>query len=233
MTTLLALAMISQANYTLTSLKGNVYIEEQSKVHLYHETCKLVIGINFTANDQRLTSIDTTIRLAETACNNECPPWYELRLARNRYNRLRYKNTILMKILGSNCKLYNNYDLLYLGNTIKYNTCEYFNVTYDIQYSVSDLASLENRLIQLPKIVDDVELQQARLSLDNTENMLNSIVQHRRIKTTTETIMEYLSYLGYASLRLVRLYISYRFGLFEMLENCIPKKCAYFALKLN
>ena len=91
MITLLALAMISQANYTLTSLKENVYIEQQSKVHFYHETWKLVIGINFTANDQRLTSIDTNIRLAETARNNECPPMYEVRLARNQYNRLRYK----------------------------------------------------------------------------------------------------------------------------------------------
>ena len=91
MITLLALAMISQVNYTLTSLKEDVYIEEQSKVHFYHETWKLVIWINFTANDQRLTSIDTTIRLAETACNNECPPMYEVRLTRNRYNRLRYK----------------------------------------------------------------------------------------------------------------------------------------------
>ena len=77
---------------------------------------------------------------------------------------------------------------------------------YEIQYSASDLASLKNRLIQLPKIIDNVELQQARLSLDDTENMLNSIVQHRRIKTTTETIMEYLSYLGYVSLGLVTLY---------------------------
>ena len=92
-------------------------------------------------------------------------------------------------LLGNNCKLYNNYDLLYLGNTIKYNTFEYFNVTYDIQYSASDLASLENRLIQLPKIIDNFELQQARLSLDDMENMLNSIVRHRRIKTTTETVM--------------------------------------------
>ena len=139
------------------SLKGNVYIEEQSKVHLYHKTWKLVIGINFTSNDQRLTSIDTTIRLAEPACNNECPPMYEIHLVMNRYNRLRYKNTILMKTLENNCELYNNYDLLYLGNTIKYNIFEYFNVTYDIQYSASDLASLENRLIQLPKIVNNVE----------------------------------------------------------------------------
>ena len=60
---------------------------------------------------------------------------------------------------GNNCKLYNNYDLLYLGNTIKYNTFEYFNVTHDIQYSATDFASLENRLIQLLKIIDNVESQ--------------------------------------------------------------------------
>ena len=100
-----------------------------------------------------------------------------------------------------------------------------------IQYSASDLASIENRLIQLPKIIDDVELQQARLSLDDTENMLNSIVQHRRIKTTTETIMKYLSYLGYASLGLVTMYISYSFGLFELLKNCIPKRICLFCVK--
>ena len=66
-------------------------------------------------------------------------------------------------LLGSKCKLYNNYDLLYLGNTIKYNTLRYFNVTYNIQYSASNLASLESRLIQLPKLIDNIELQQSRL----------------------------------------------------------------------
>ena len=92
--------MISQTNYTLTSLKENVYIEEQSKVHLYHETWKLVIGINFTSTDQRLNSIDTTISLAETACNQECSPQYEVHIVKNRYNRLIQKSSILMKLLG-------------------------------------------------------------------------------------------------------------------------------------
>ena len=92
--------MISQANYTLTSLKENVYIEEQSKIHLYHETWKFVIAINFTSNDQRLTSINTTISLAETTCNHDCSPRYEVHLIRNRYNRLIPKNTILKKLLG-------------------------------------------------------------------------------------------------------------------------------------
>ena len=79
---------------------------------------------------------------------------------------------------------------------------------YEIQYSASDLASLKSRLIQLPKLIDNFELQQSRLRLSDTENMLNCIVQHTRITTTTETIMEYLSYLGYASLALVTLHLS-------------------------
>ena len=80
-------------------------------------------------------------------------------------------------LLGNNSKLHINYESLYLGNTIKYNTFDYFNVTYDVQYSASDLPSLENRLIQLPKIIVNVKLQKARLSLYDSENMLNSIVQ--------------------------------------------------------
>ena len=86
-------------------------------------------------------------------------------------------------------------------------------------------------LIQLPEIIDNVELQQAKLSLDDMENMLNSIVQHRRIKTTTKTIMNYLSYVGYASLGSVTLYLFYRFGLFELLKNCIPTRIYLFCVK--
>ena len=61
--------------------------------------------------------------------------------------------------------------------------------------------------------------------------MLNSIVQHRRIETTTETIMEYLSYLEHASLGLVTVYLSYRFGLFELLKNCITTRICLFCAK--
>ena len=37
-------------------------------------------------------------------------------------------------LLGDKCKLHNNSDLLYIWNTIKYNTFEYFNVTYGSDY---------------------------------------------------------------------------------------------------
>ena len=48
----LALTANSYGNYTITPLNGNVYIEEQGKLHLFHETWKLIIGINFTSNSQ-------------------------------------------------------------------------------------------------------------------------------------------------------------------------------------
>ena len=96
----LALAANSYGNYTITPLIGNVYIEEQAKVHLFHETWKLIIGINFTSNSQRLQSIDTTIGLIEAACNNKCSHQYEIHLVRSRYNRLTHKINILNQLLG-------------------------------------------------------------------------------------------------------------------------------------
>ena len=96
----LALAANSYGNYTITPLIGNVYIEEQAKVHLFHETWKLIIGINFTSNSQRLQSIHTTIGLIEAACNNKCSHQYEIHLVRGRYNRLTHKINILNQLLG-------------------------------------------------------------------------------------------------------------------------------------
>ena len=78
--------------------------------------------------------------------------------------------------------------------------------------------------------MNNVELQQSRLSFDNTENMLNFIAQHRRTKTITEAIMEYLSY-WYESRGLVTLYLSYRFGLFELLKNRFPTRVCLFCVK--
>ena len=80
----LALAANSYGNYTIMPLNGNVYIEEQGKLHLFHETWKLIIGINFTSNSQGLRSIDTTIGLTEAACYNKYSPQYEIHLVRSR-----------------------------------------------------------------------------------------------------------------------------------------------------
>ena len=89
-----------KANFTIQGLSGNVYIEEISKVHLFHEDWKLIIGINMTAMENRLNAIDVTIRLTKTACNQECTPAREISLIKKRYSRLIAKNNLLRKLLG-------------------------------------------------------------------------------------------------------------------------------------
>ena len=134
-------------------------------------------------------------------------------------------------IQGNNCKIYNELDILYLKNTRRSLTTEQFNVTYDINHPGQDLDKLRNQPIQLPKLIDNKKLQQARLSLDDTENMLQTIAQHRRTKTLTETALTYLSYLGYVALTLGTLYLMYRIGLFKLVISCIPKKICLFCVK--
>ena len=90
---------------------------------------------------------------------------------------------------------------------------------------------MRSQLIQLPKLINNKELQQARLSLDDTENMLQTIAQHRRTKTLTETALTYLSYLGYIALSLGTLYLAHRIGLLKLVTSCIPKKICLFCVK--
>ena len=132
---------------------------------------------------------------------------------------------------GSNCKIYNDYDTLYLKETFQISTIEQFTVIYNIKYSREDLDNLKNQLVQLPKLIDNVTSQRARLSLDDTKNMLQNIAQNRRVKTWTEKLLEYLNYLGYTALALGTLYLAYRTGLLDFIKNCIPKKFCLFRVK--
>ena len=65
---ILALVMEIQANFTIIGLKGNVFVKEENKVHLFHEEWRLMIGINMTTTEQRVSAVDYTLPLAETAC---------------------------------------------------------------------------------------------------------------------------------------------------------------------
>ena len=80
--------------------------------------------------------------------------------------------------MRQDCKIY-NYDMLYLISNTQMSHSESFNVTYDIEYSKEDLNKLEARLIQLPKVLDNNEFKLARISLDDTEDLLNSIANRR------------------------------------------------------
>ena len=134
-------------------------------------------------------------------------------------------------IQGKDCKIYNDLDVLYLKNFQRIESIEQFNVTYNTKYLEQDLNNLKEQLIQLPKVISNNELRQARLSLDDSENMLANIAQHRRAKTITETALTYLSYLGYGALITGLLYLFYKIGFFKCLIDCIPKKICLFCVK--
>ena len=90
----------AKANFTIQGLLGNVYVEEISKVHLFHEDWKSIIGINMTAMEDRLEAIDITIQLTETTCNQQCTHAREISLIIRRYGRLIAKNNIPHKLLA-------------------------------------------------------------------------------------------------------------------------------------
>ena len=100
LTMMLVVWRVAQANFTIQGLLGNVYIEEISKVHVFYDDWKLIIGINMTAMEDRLKAIDVTIRFTKTACDRECTPAREVSLIKIQYGCLIAKNNILHKLLG-------------------------------------------------------------------------------------------------------------------------------------
>ena len=69
-----------------------------SKVHLFHEKWKLVIGINLTSTEERVKTINKTMNLIKLACNKNCTPQFEIKIIELRYNRLVTKENILQNI---------------------------------------------------------------------------------------------------------------------------------------
>ena len=137
------------------------------------------------------------------------------------------KHVIISKpslLQGNNCKVYNEFDTLYFKDTQQSLTTEQFNVTYDVKNSSQDLDKLRNQSIRLSNLIDNKELQ-VSLILDDIENMLRTIAQHRRTETWTETA------LGYSALAIGTLYLAHRIGLLDLVKNCIPKKICLFCVK--
>ena len=137
------------------------------------------------------------------------------------------------EITGSNCKIYNNYDQLDLREKITDKYVEWLNVTYEMHYDQTDLEKLKDRLIQLPKQINTDELRRARLSLDDTENILETIATHRCVKTWKETSLKWLQYFSYGALGLITLFTLYKLGLLDVIRSCIPKKLCLFCVKTN
>ena len=51
---------------------------------------------------------------------------------------------------------------------------KWINVSYDTKFDRDDISKLKERLIELPKQINNEELRQARISLDDTENILSN-----------------------------------------------------------
>lgn len=134
-------------------------------------------------------------------------------------------------ISGENCQLYNGYDKLDLPRHLESKQTYTINVTYDIKYEHQDLDKLKGKLIQLPKQINVDELRRARLSLDDTQNILDRISTHRRIKTWKETSLEWIQYLGYISIACIVLFVLYKSGILSTLSDCIPKKICFLCIK--
>ena len=62
---LLWLQRTTSANLTMTTLAGNLYIEDIGKVHQYDETLTLIIGVNTTNTGRRLDGLRETLILAD------------------------------------------------------------------------------------------------------------------------------------------------------------------------
>ena len=123
--------------------------------------------------------------------------------------------------------------MLYLISNTKMSYTEWFNVTYDIEYSKEDWSKLETRLIQLPKVLDNNELKLVRISLGEIENLFNSIANRRHIKTWKETFIKWFSYLGYIAIIAITLRTLHKIGLFNCIANYIPRKLCFFVLGLK
>ena len=64
-------------------------------------------------------------------------------------------------LLGQNCKVYNNYDILDINVEIEQKFNEWINVTCDTKFYRDDISKLKERLIQLPN--QKQKVPQARL----------------------------------------------------------------------
>lgn len=159
-------------------------------------------------------------------------PTYELEidiLCGHEINTIKIKQATL--ITGEGCKLHSHNMDLKLPEIKTLQKIVITNVTYKLNYNKEEIEILKDKLIQLPQQLDNNELMRAKLSLDDTENMLNKISSHRRIRTWSEKSLEWLGYLGYSAIGLVILYVGHKCGILNCIKSCIPSKFCLFCVK--
>lgn len=99
---LTALWTMIHAKCKIEDIEGNIFLEESDKVHLFHETWNLIISVNASTIENRLKSIHNLLRITEDTCDSKCVAIFEIRIIKQRFQRLKSKGIILEKLLGNN-----------------------------------------------------------------------------------------------------------------------------------
>ncbi|XP_051170402.1 uncharacterized protein LOC127287486 [Leptopilina boulardi] len=95
-----ALILSIKADVHLKNLEDTtIFAENLGITKLFHETWKLILGIDTNNFKTRLAEITEIYSRASALCNN-CSEKYELNLLRNRINRLENSKFLLNQILG-------------------------------------------------------------------------------------------------------------------------------------
>lgn len=134
-------------------------------------------------------------------------------------------------LTGSRCKIYIGDNELFLHTRTQMSKIITTNTTYDIPESFDEINLLKGRLIPLPQRLNVNELNKARLTLDETENVIRQITANRRTRNWTDKAWKGLNWLGYASVIILVLGTLYKCGLLEALVKCIPSKICLICVK--
>ena len=162
--------------YYKKNINGSIVLEEEGKVHHYHEKWKLVISINTTNTQPRFNLIANTLQLAIKACDSQCAEDYEIKTIGERYERLRQKDELLQHVMGtrrSNIEedletISKEFDQLYLDNR---NLAMVMQNHTKIQKLVLDSSSTDYKKLEGKLQAESAIAHVIRSSLNNTRNL--------------------------------------------------------------
>ena len=90
-----------QGDIVLKSLEGTaIFAEYLGITKLYHETWKLILGLDTSNFEIRLLEITETFSRAATMCSNDCREKFQINLLKNQLSRLEISNFLLHQLLG-------------------------------------------------------------------------------------------------------------------------------------
>lgn len=125
-------------------------------------------------------------------------------------------------ITGNRCKLYTNEIKLDLNKPMK-NISRYFEdkITIELDFEKDDLKLINDKLPKLPRFLNLDRIKEAKISMEDTEAMLDKLKTHERFKSWTEKSLTYLEYIGYASIVIIIFYIMFKTGIIQCILNLI------------